>query len=87
MSISDLHPHPGHRGDPATVLAQVVASLRDLDDTWWTHQTDEDLVATVELVEQADRPRPARPTLRLPRLRPATGDVPRPPHHPLDIRR
>ena len=28
-----------------------------------------------------------RPALRVPRLRPATPDVSRPPHHPLDIRR
>ena len=35
------------------MLAQVVASVRDLDDTWWTHQSDEVLVATVELVERA----------------------------------
>jgi hypothetical protein len=49
MSISDLHPQPG----PAAVLADVVAMVRDLDVTWWTNQTDDDLVATVELVEQA----------------------------------
>ncbi len=49
MSISDLHPQPS----PAAVLADVVATVRDLDATWWTHQTDDDLVATVELVEQA----------------------------------
>ncbi len=49
MSISDLHPQPS----PAAVLADVVATVRGLDATWWTHQTDHDLVATVELVEQA----------------------------------
>ena len=49
MSISDLHPQPS----PAAVLADVVAMVRDLDATWWTNQTDDDLVATVELVEQA----------------------------------
>jgi hypothetical protein len=27
--------------------------VRDLDGTWWTNQSDDDLVATVELVEQA----------------------------------
>ena len=49
MSISDLHPQPS----PAAVLAGVVEELRDLDATWWTNQTDDDLVTTVELVEQA----------------------------------
>jgi hypothetical protein len=49
MSISDLHPQPS----PAAVLADVVSMVRDLDATWWTNQSDDDLVATVELVEQA----------------------------------
>ena len=49
MSISDLHSQPC----PAVVLAEVVAGLRDLDATWWGHQSDDELVATVELVEQA----------------------------------
>src|SRR3569623_544119 len=49
MSISDLHPTPS----PVAVLAEVAAAVRDLDATWWAHQCDEDLVATVELVEQA----------------------------------
>ena len=49
MSISDLHPTPS----PAVVLGDVVEMLRGLDGTWWTHQSDDDLVATVELVEQA----------------------------------
>ena len=49
MSISDLHPQPS----PAAVLADVVAMVRDLDGTWWTNQSDDDLVTTVELVEQA----------------------------------
>src|SRR3954470_6162957 len=49
MSISDLHPRPS----PAAVLADVVESLRELDATWWTSQCDDDLVETVELVEQA----------------------------------
>ena len=49
MSISDLHPQPS----PAAVLADVVAMVRDLDATWWTNQSDDDLVATVELVEHA----------------------------------
>jgi hypothetical protein len=35
------------------VLAEVVDSLRELDQTWWTNQTDEDLVAVAGLVEQA----------------------------------
>jgi hypothetical protein len=52
MSISDLQPHTGHRGDPAAVLAEVVAAVRDLDETWWTNQSDDNLVAAVELVEQ-----------------------------------
>jgi hypothetical protein len=44
MSISDLHPRPG----PAAVLTRMVDELRDLDATWWTNQTDEDLVEVVE---------------------------------------
>src|SRR5215218_1842951 len=49
MSISDLHPQPS----PAAVLTRMVEELRELDATWWTHQTDDDLVATVEQLEQA----------------------------------
>jgi hypothetical protein len=49
MSISELRPRPG----PAEVLAEVVAAVRDLDATWWTSVSDDDLVAAVELVEQA----------------------------------
>ncbi len=49
MSISDLHPRPS----PVSVLAEVAASLRELDATWWTHQSDDDLVAAAELVEHA----------------------------------
>src|SRR6188472_859053 len=53
MSISDLHPHrPGPDADPATVLAEVVAAVRDLDSTWWAHRPDDDLIATVELTAQ-----------------------------------
>ena len=44
MSISDLHPTPS----PAAVLTRMVDTLRGLDATWWTHQTDDDLVAVVE---------------------------------------
>src|SRR3954451_19599597 len=49
MSISDLHPSPS----PAVVLGQVVATLRDLDATWWTNRTDAELVAVVEQVQAA----------------------------------
>jgi len=49
MSISDLSSSPS----PVTVLAEVVATLRDLDATWWTTRSEEDLVATVELVQSA----------------------------------
>src|SRR6476659_5314850 len=49
MSISDPHPSPS----PAVVLGQVVATLRDLDATWWTNRTDAELVATVEHVQAA----------------------------------
>ncbi len=49
MSISDLHPRPS----PVSVLAEVAASLRELDATWWTNQSDADLVAAAELVEHA----------------------------------
>ncbi len=31
----------------------MVDELRDLDRTWWTNHSDDDLVATVELVERA----------------------------------
>src|SRR3954452_15745037 len=49
MSISDLHSQPS----PAAVLADVVATVRELDATWWNHQSDDDLVAAVSLIEQA----------------------------------
>ena len=49
MSISDLHPQPS----PAGVLADVVSMVRDLDAAWWTNQTDDEIVASLELVEQA----------------------------------
>lgn len=49
MSISDLHPQP----NPATVLARLVTGLRELDATWWTNQSDDELIETVELVAQA----------------------------------
>ena len=50
MSISE-HPTTQQHG-PAVVLAQLVSTLRDLDSTWWTSQSDDELVTTVELVEQ-----------------------------------
>src|SRR6185312_5190503 len=54
MSISDLHPHrPGPDAGPAVLLAEVVAAVRDLDSTWWSHRSDEELVAVVEQVEAA----------------------------------
>ena len=34
------------------MLADVVATLRDLDATWWSSQSDDDLVEVVEQVEQ-----------------------------------
>jgi hypothetical protein len=48
MSISDLHPQPS----PAAVLADVVSMVRDLDATWWTNQSDDDLIKTVEQLAQ-----------------------------------
>src|SRR6478735_9247060 len=48
MSISDLHPQPS----AAAVLADVVSMVRDLDATWWTNQSDDDLVAVVEQLAQ-----------------------------------
>ena len=52
MSISELcSQQPGAAG-PAVVLADVVAAVRGLDSTWWTSQSDEDLVRVVELPEQ-----------------------------------
>ena len=49
MSISDLHPQPS----PATVLADAVAAIRDLDAIWWSGRSDEELVAVVEQIEAA----------------------------------
>ncbi|HEX4688358.1 MAG TPA: DUF222 domain-containing protein [Nocardioides sp.] len=49
MSISDLPSSPS----PVSVLGDVVEAVRELHATWWTHQSDDDLVAAVELVEQA----------------------------------
>src|SRR4051812_20116067 len=48
MSISDLHPQPS----PAAVLARMVEELRDLDATWWTNHSDDDLIKTVEQLAQ-----------------------------------
>src|SRR4051794_21233655 len=48
MSISDLHPQPS----PMAVLARMVEELRDLDATWWTNHTDDDLIGVVEQVAQ-----------------------------------
>src|SRR5690348_4280463 len=48
MSISDLHPLPS----PPSVLAEVVAELRVLEASWWTHQSDDDLVGVVEQLAQ-----------------------------------
>ena len=54
MSISDLHRHhPGPQPSPAVVLAEVVAAIRDLDQTWWSGRSDVELVAVVEQVEAA----------------------------------
>jgi hypothetical protein len=52
MSISGLR--SGRRG-PAAVLADAVAVLRELDSTWWSNESDDDLVATVELTERSGR--------------------------------
>jgi hypothetical protein len=52
MSISDLHPHTSPGPGPVGVLAGVVAELQDLDATWWTSQSDEDLVDVVEQLAQ-----------------------------------
>jgi hypothetical protein len=49
MSISDLRSSPG----PAVVLAEVVGAVRDLDATWWTSHSDEELVGVVEQVQAA----------------------------------
>src|SRR3954447_20174451 len=48
MSISDLHPQPS----PMAVLARMVEELRDLDATWWTNHSDDDLIGVVEQVAQ-----------------------------------
>jgi Domain of unknown function (DUF222) len=48
MSISNLHSRPS----PLAVLADAVAAVREVDATWWSDQSDDDLVAVVELVEQ-----------------------------------
>jgi hypothetical protein len=49
MSISDLHPQPS----AGALLAELTAQLRDLDSTWWTSQSNDDLVAVVEGVQAA----------------------------------
>jgi Domain of unknown function (DUF222) len=49
MSISELDPRPS----PAAALAQVVTAVRDLDATWWSHQSDDDLIDVVSQVEAA----------------------------------
>ncbi len=49
MSISELDPRPS----PAAALAQVVTAVRDLDATWWFHQSDDDLIDVVSQVEAA----------------------------------
>ena len=60
MSISDSPSDPGAAGasgagpvGPVGLLAQAVDLVRQANETMWVAQSDEDLVATVELVEQA----------------------------------
>ena len=52
MSISDLHPQPS----PAAVLGDVVSMVRDLDATWWTNQTDDDLAAFLRRLPEGEPP-------------------------------
>jgi hypothetical protein len=48
MTISEL----GSGSSPAAAMARLVVEIRDLDATWWAHQSD-DLIAVVEQVEAA----------------------------------
>ena len=49
MSISELHLHSG----PAALLTEAVALVREAAGAMYAARSDDDLVATVELVEQA----------------------------------
>ena len=49
MSISELH----HRHGPVQLLAEAVALVREAAEAMYAGQCDEDLISTVELVEQA----------------------------------
>src|SRR5947199_316583 len=48
MSISDLHSY----GEPHDVVADAVAQLRGVTETMWAARSDDDLVATVEHLQQ-----------------------------------
>jgi hypothetical protein len=48
MSISDLHSY----GEPHDVVADAVAQLRGIAETMWAARSDDDLVATVEHLQQ-----------------------------------
>ena len=49
MSISDLAPG----ASPVQVLADAVAAVRDLAETWWSGRSDDELIEVVALVQQA----------------------------------
>lgn len=50
MSISDLH-HPG--ASPTALLGDALASVREVAGVFFAARSDDELVATIELVEQA----------------------------------
>src|SRR3954451_16172729 len=53
MSISDPVPTTGPGASPARVLADAVAAVRELAETWWSARSDDELVEVVSLVQQA----------------------------------
>ncbi|HEY3531442.1 MAG TPA: DUF222 domain-containing protein [Nocardioides sp.] len=52
MSISELSPQQPGAAGPAAVLAEILTAVRELDGTWWTSQSDDDLIAVAELVAE-----------------------------------
>src|SRR4051794_5156221 len=53
MSIPDPVPTTGPGASPARVLADAVAAVRELAETWWSARSDDELVEVVSLVQQA----------------------------------
>src|SRR3954453_21312188 len=53
MSISDPVPTTGPGASPVQVLADAVAAVRELAETWWSARSDDELVEVVSLIQQA----------------------------------